>query len=207
VGRLVEAVSHSPYWKSTAVFVLEDDAQDGPDHVDAHRSPVLVISAWNRPGQLVHAVHNTVSLIRTIELLLGIAPMNQLDAAAIPMDIFRGEPDLTPYTAQLPDVADDNLIWSRPRSARDRYYMDQTARQDLQNADMADPHALNEIIWYSVRGNEPMPEPVRWAGADALQSGLDDAGELANGEPITRARLALARAVERAYKSGVPRER
>ena len=62
VGRLVEAVSHSPYWKSTAVFVLEDDAQDGPDHVDAHRSPVLVISAWNRPGQLVHAVHNTVSL-------------------------------------------------------------------------------------------------------------------------------------------------
>ena len=60
-----EAVSHSPYWKSTAIFVLEDDAQDGPDHVDAHRSPALVISAWNRPGQLVHAVHNTVSLIRT----------------------------------------------------------------------------------------------------------------------------------------------
>ena len=120
VGRLVEAVSHSPYWKSTAIFVLEDDAQDGPDHVDAHRSPALVISAWNRPGQLVHSVHNTVSLIRTIELLLGIAPMNQLDAAAVPMDIFRDEPDLTPYTAELPNVADDNLILSRPRSARDR---------------------------------------------------------------------------------------
>ncbi len=202
VGRLVEALSHSPYWKTTAVFVLEDDAQDGPDHVDAHRSPVLVISAWNRPGQLVHAVHNTVSLIRTIELLLGIAPMNQLDAAAVPMDIFRGEADLTPYTAELPNVADDNLIFSRPRSARDRYYMDQTARQDMQNADMADPQVLNEIIWYSVRGDEPMPAPVRWAGADALQSGLDDAGELANVDPIARARLALVRAVDRAYKEG-----
>jgi YVTN family beta-propeller protein len=201
VGRLVEAVSHSPYWKSTAIVMVEDDAQDGPDHVDAHRSPVLVVSAWNRPGQLVHAIHNTVSLIRTIELLLGIAPMHQLDAAAVPMDVFRNEPDLTPYNAVLPNVADDNLIFTRPRNAQDRYYVDQTARQDLQNADMADPHMLNKIIWYSVRGDQPMPEPARWAGADALQSGLDEAGELANSDPLARARLALAQAVERAHKT------
>ena len=99
VGRLIEAVSTSPYWKDTAVFILEDDAQDGPDHVDAHRSPALVVSAYNRPGTLVHEFHNTVSLIRTMELLLGLPPMNLLDAAASPIDIFRDTPDLT-RTAQ-----------------------------------------------------------------------------------------------------------
>src|SRR5207244_10370300 len=99
VGRLVEAVSSSPYWKDTAIFVVEDDAQAGPDHVDSHRSVGLAISAYNRPGALIHKFHNTVSMIRTIEMLLGIAPMNQLDASAVPMDIFQETPDLTPYKA------------------------------------------------------------------------------------------------------------
>src|SRR5713226_2783722 len=89
MGRLVEAISSSPYWKDTAIFAVEDDAQAGPDHVDAHRSVGLVISAYNRPGALIHKFHSTVSMIRTIEMLLGIAPMNQLDATAIPMDIFQ----------------------------------------------------------------------------------------------------------------------
>ena len=89
LGLLVEAVSNSPYWKDTCIAVVEDDAQDGPDHVDAHRSVALLISAYNRPGALVHEFHNTVSLIRTIELLLGMEPMNQLDATATPIDIFR----------------------------------------------------------------------------------------------------------------------
>src|SRR5204862_3102043 len=75
VGRLVEAVSASAYWKDTAIFIVEDDAQAGPDHVDSHRSVGLAISAYNRPGELIHKFHNTVSMIRTIELLLGIAPM------------------------------------------------------------------------------------------------------------------------------------
>jgi DNA-binding beta-propeller fold protein YncE len=92
VGRLIEALSTSPYWKDTAVLILEDDAQDGPDHVDAHRSPALVVSAYNRPGTLVHDFHNTVSLIRTMELLLGLPPMNLLDAAAAPIDVFRDTP-------------------------------------------------------------------------------------------------------------------
>src|SRR6185436_952686 len=109
VGLLVEAVSNSPYWKDTAIFVVEDDAQDGPDHVDAHRSVALVISAYNRPGALIHEFHNTVSLIRTIEMLLGIQPMNQLDATAIPMNIFRSEADLRPYQAILPEVSLENL--------------------------------------------------------------------------------------------------
>ena len=93
LGLLVEAVSNSPYWKDTCIVVVEDDAQDGPDHVDAHRSVALLISAYNRPGALIHEFHNTVSLIRTIELLLGIEPMNQLDATATPINIFRAEPD------------------------------------------------------------------------------------------------------------------
>src|SRR6185295_7656439 len=107
VGLLVEAVSNSPYWKDTAIVVVEDDAQDGPDHVDAHRSVALVISAYNRPGALIHEFHSTVSLIRTIELLLGIEPMNQLDATAAPINIFRSQADLTPYRALLPNIALD----------------------------------------------------------------------------------------------------
>jgi len=73
---------------------VEDDAQAGPDHVDSHRSVGLAISAYNRPGALIHNFHSTVSMIRTIEMLLGIAPMNQLDASAVPMDIFQETPDL-----------------------------------------------------------------------------------------------------------------
>ncbi len=117
LGLLVEAVSNSPYWKDTCIAVVEDDAQDGPDHVDAHRSVALLISAYNRPGVLVHEFHNTVSLIRTIELLLGIEPMNQLDATATPIDIFRNEPDLRPYKVLLPDVALDNLLTPPARDA------------------------------------------------------------------------------------------
>ena len=153
LGRLVEAVSHSPYWKNTAILVVEDDAQDGPDHVDAHRSPVLVISAYNRRGALVHELHNTVSLIRTMELLLGIPPMNQLDAAAVPMTIFQDTADLEPYIARLPEVALDNLVYAAPTSARERYWVGQTAHMSLTTPDAAHPRLLNEAIWFSVRGD------------------------------------------------------
>ena len=152
VGRLVEAVSNSPYWRNTAIFILEDDAQDGPDHVDAHRSPALVISAYNRPGTLIHTFHNTVSLIRTMELLLGIGPMNALDAVATPMDVFRDEADLRPYNAVLPDVALNNLMTPPARDEAARYWMRRTAEQDLTHADMADPDVINQAIWFAVRG-------------------------------------------------------
>jgi hypothetical protein len=84
------------YWKDPAIFSIEGDAQSGPDHVASHRSVALATSPYNRPGALIHKFHNTVSMTRAIELLLGIAPMNQLDASAIPMDIFQETPDLTP---------------------------------------------------------------------------------------------------------------
>jgi DNA-binding beta-propeller fold protein YncE len=182
LGLLVETVSNSPYWKDTAICVVEDDAQDGPDHIDAHRSVALVISAYNRPGALVHEFHTTVSLIRTIELLLGIAPMNQLDATATPINIFRSQPDLTPYKAVLPMVALDNLLNPPARDAATAYWMKQTEEQDLAHADMADPEVLNEIIWFSVRGNAPMPAISRLPAFDALRLGLkEEREELAEG--------------------------
>jgi YVTN family beta-propeller protein len=177
LGLLVEAVSNSPYWKDTVIAVVEDDAQDGPDHVDAHRSVALLISAYNRPGALVHEFHNTVSLIRTIELLLGIEPMNQLDATAMPINIFRAEPDLRPYKAVLPTVAFDNLVTPPPRDAATAYWMRRTEEQDLAHADMADPETLNRIIWFSVKGSLPMPDITRLPAFDAMRLGLQEERE------------------------------
>jgi len=177
VGLMVEAVSNSPYWKDTAIVVVEDDAQDGPDHVDAHRSVALVISAYNKPGMLVHEFHNTVSLIRTIELLLGIEPMNQLDATAMPINMFRAEPDLRPYKALLPNVALDNLVTPPPRDAATAYWMRLTGEQDLAHADMADPEVMNRIIWFSVRGSVPMPSIARLPAFDAMRLGLQEERE------------------------------
>jgi YVTN family beta-propeller protein len=173
LGRLVEAVSNSPYWKETAIFVVEDDAQDGPDHVDCHRSVALLISAYNRPGALVHEFHNTVSFIRTMELLLGMEPLNLLDATAVPADIFRREADLRPYKAILPTVALGNLFTPEAHDAAALYWMRRTAEQDIEHADMADPRVLNEAIWFSARGaSSPMPEPTRLPAFDAMRLGL-----------------------------------
>ncbi|MBI3652950.1 MAG: bifunctional YncE family protein/alkaline phosphatase family protein [Acidobacteria bacterium] len=173
VGRLVEAVSNSPYWKDTAIFIVEDDAQDGPDHVDAHRSPALIISAYNKPGALVHDFHNTVSLIRTMEILLGLEPMNQLDATAAPIDMFQERADLKPFTAMLPDVALTNLLTPVPTTTSMRYWMQKTGEQDLAHADMAEARVMNEIIWFSVRGQDaPMPPIARLPLFDAMREGL-----------------------------------
>jgi YVTN family beta-propeller protein len=173
LGRMVEEVSKSPYWKDTAIFVVEDDAQDGPDHVDAHRSPAFVISAYNRPGALVHEFHSTVSLIRTMELCLGLPPMNLLDANATPIDIFTNTPNFSPYEARLPNVALDNLMPPQNPSRAMLHYMGMTDRQDLAHADMANPLELNEIIWFSVKGeSQSMPEISRLPAFDLLTAGL-----------------------------------
>ena len=172
LGRLVEDVSKSPYWKDTAIFVVEDDAQDGPDHVDAHRSPALVISAYNRRGTLVHEFHNTVSLIRTLELCLGLAPMNFLDANATPIDIFTDTANLDPYSAGRPTVALDNLFPPDKPTGKMAYYMKLTDRQDLTHPDMAYPRELNEIIWFSVKGDAQMPVAARLPAFDLMTAGV-----------------------------------
>ena len=174
LGLLVQEVSSSPYWKDTAIFVLEDDAQNGPDHVDAHRSPALVISAYNRPGALVHQFHSTVSLIRTMELLLGISPMNQLDASASPIDIFESQPDSAPYKAVVPDIALDNLL-VRPSADRETArWIRESERQDFTSADVANPEILNRILWFSVRGNnEPYPTVAHMPAFDLMRTITD----------------------------------
>jgi len=178
VGRLVEAVSSSVYWKDTAIFVIEDDAQAGPDHVDSHRSVGLVISAYNKPGALIHKFHNTVSMIRTMEMLLGIAPMNQLDASAIPMDIFQETPDLTMYKAVLPTVASDNLITEKARDKATAEWMKKSLKQDFAHADMADPETLNAIIWFACRGNDSVaPQSAHLPAYEAMRLGIDGGEE------------------------------
>ena len=174
VGRLVEAVSSSSYWKDTAIFVVEDDAQAGPDHVDAHRSVALVISAYNRPGALIHKFHSTVSMIRTMEVLLGMAPMNQLDASAIPMDIFRETADLTPYKAILPTIAADNLITAEAKDKASAYWIKKTLRQDFSHADLADPAVLNAAIWFACKGGNAVPASGQLPAFAAMRFGLSD---------------------------------
>jgi hypothetical protein len=173
VGRLVEAISSSVYWKDTAIFIVEDDAQAGPDHVDSHRSVGLAISAYNRPGALIHKFHNTVSMIRSIEMLLGIAPMNQLDASAVPMDIFQETPDLTPYKAVLPTISADNLMTKKPKDKTTAEWMKKSNRQNFAHADMADPKVLNAVIWFACTGSgSNVPQTAQLPAFQAMRLGI-----------------------------------
>jgi YVTN family beta-propeller protein len=157
LGRLVETISKSRYWKDSVIFVLEDDAQNGPDHVDAHRSVALVISPYTRGRGLDSTLYTTAAMLRTIELILGLEPMSQYDAAATPMGAaFVAKPDFTPYTARPARVALDEK--NDPRA----YGADASARMNLDAPDRAPELELNEIVWKSVRGEaSTMPPPVR----------------------------------------------
>jgi hypothetical protein len=103
LGRLVEAVSKSRFWPQTAIFIVEDDAQDGADHVDSHRTPAFVVSPYARRGYIDSSFYSSPSVLRTIELILGLRPMTQFDAAAPPLaTAFTSEPDATPFEAVKP---------------------------------------------------------------------------------------------------------
>ena len=159
LGRLVEAISNSVYWKDTAIFVLEDDAQAGPDHVDTHRSIALVISPFTRRAALDSTLYTTSGMLRTMELILGTPPMSNHDAAATPMyNAFQATPVLTPYKARPAriDVLEKNLGNAIGAMA--------SARMNLDEADMAPEQEMNEIIWRSVKGPmSVMPPPIRAA--------------------------------------------
>jgi DNA-binding beta-propeller fold protein YncE len=151
LGRLIDALSHSRFWGSTAVFVLEDDAQNGPDHVDAHRSPLLVASPWLRRGMVDSTFYTTASVLRTIELILGLAPMSQYDAAAMPLlPAFTTDADSSAWTS-LPSrwpLGEVNPL-SQHSSLDPRLF---------RAPDLADENVLNREIWLSVR-RDPMPTP------------------------------------------------
>lgn len=159
VGMVVEAVSRSKFWPKTAIFILEDDAQNGSDHVDAHRSPAFVISPFTRRAAVDSTMYSTSSLLRTMELILGLKPMTQYDSAATPMfNAFQAQADTRPYDA-LP--ANVNL---NEQNTERSWGSGASSKMDFSKEDAADDHLLNEIIWHSVRGaNNPMPAPTRAA--------------------------------------------
>ncbi len=148
LGRVVDIVSHSRYWASTAIFAIEDDSQNGPDHVDDQRTTFYLASAYAAPG-VHHAQYTTSSVVRTIELLLGLPPMTIYDALAPPMyDAFALQPDLRPYDVIAPQI-DDTV-----KNTRTAYGAAQSERMDFREADAADPRALNDILAH-VAGHVP----------------------------------------------------
>jgi YVTN family beta-propeller protein len=159
LGRVVEAISKSRYWKDSAIFVLEDDAQNGPDHVDAHRSVALVISPFAKRHAVDSTLYTTSAMLRTMELVLGLPPMSQYDASATPMyNAFQGVPVQTTFTARPPRVSLDE---KNPPTA---WGAQASLRMNLKQADLAPELELNDIIWRSVRGAaSPMPPPRRAA--------------------------------------------
>ena len=170
LGQFVQAVSKSKFWPQTAIFVVEDDAQNGPDHVDAHRTIAFVISPYTKRRGVDSTMYSTSSMLRTMELILGLKPMTQFDAAATPMfNSFQSKPELQPYSA-LPanvdlDERNTKLAWGSGKSRK----------MDFTKEDAADDLLLNEVIWCSVRGaDNPMPAPVRAAFVFAHPKDEDD---------------------------------
>jgi DNA-binding beta-propeller fold protein YncE len=159
LGRVVEALSKSKFWPQLAIFVVEDDAQNGPDHVDAHRAVSLVISPYCKRQYVDSTMYSTSSVLRTMELILGLDPMSQFDAAATPMwNSFRGTPDLRGYAHRIPkaDLNEVNLPTAFGAAESEKF--------DLTKEDAADDLRLNEVIWRSIKGrHSPMPAPVRAA--------------------------------------------
>ena len=161
LGRVVEAVSHSAYWDDTAILVLEDDAQDGADHVDAHRSIAFVVSKYS-PGSTAHPFidsrfYTTVNMVHTIETLLGLPPMNQNDAyAPVMAPLFSGPGNQPPFTADWRN-RDNGLIYqvNPPRGQGAK----ESARMDFSRPDAANPALLNRILWRDRKGSLPMPPP------------------------------------------------
>jgi hypothetical protein len=158
IGQFVETISKSPIWKSTAIFIVEDDAQNGPDHVDAHRSTCYVVSPWIKSHSVDHSFQASVSVIRTMELLLGLPPMCQYDAVAAPILDWDAAPrNSAPYEAIMPGkkwIADVNLKTNttRPVSPALGELMRKSGEMDFSRADQAPADELDEIIWKSVKG-------------------------------------------------------
>ncbi len=160
LGRIVDGLSHSPFWKDTVVFVVEDDAQNGPDHVDSHRAPLLVISPYNRHGA-VHRFANTTDVLATIEDILGLDSLSHFDTFGRPLrGIFAATPDLTPYQAQVPKQP---LTDVNPPNAPGAT---QSLRLDFTAPDAAPAAELNEILWRTLKGGEPYPTPARLSTLD-----------------------------------------
>jgi YVTN family beta-propeller protein len=170
LGRVIDAISHSRFWRESAIFVLEDDAQNGPDHVDAHRSVLLVASPFVRHGAIDSTLYSTSAVLRTMELILGIQPMSQYDAAATPLyNAFQTTPSQETFSHMAARVPlDERNDWSSPGAAA-------SLRMNLQEADMAPDLELNQVIWQSIHGaGSLMPPPRRTAFVRPIGDEDDD---------------------------------
>ena len=160
IGRMVEAVSHSAYWDDTAFFILEDDAQNGADHVDAHRSLALVVSKYSPRtadgGPFVDSrFYSTVSVIRTMETLLGVPPMNNNDAfSSMIGTLFTGAGDQAPYSADYTNRENGLIYTANQRTASGAR---ESSKMDFTHEDRADPQKLNVILWKDAMGDRPVP--------------------------------------------------
>lgn len=164
LGRIVEAVSSSKEWSKTCILVIEDDAQAGPDHVDGHRTVYMAISPYTRRGYVDSTFHTTTSMIRSIELMLGLPPMNRFDAMAYPLEAcFTDKADTAPYKAVPNNIPLDERnpgANGKRMTALDRFWLKKTMELDWSHLDAADPYWLNRINWYSFHGPS-RPYPAR----------------------------------------------
>jgi YVTN family beta-propeller protein len=161
LGRIIEALTKSPFWKSTVVFVIEDDAQDGPDHVDSHRSPLLVISPYTR-GRVFHRFANTTDVLATIEDILGLGRMSQFDHYGRPLrDIWETTPDLTPYTTLIPSVPLDEKNPTRGAMA------EASKKLKLDKEDSSNDDLFNRILWQTIKGDQRYPGTTRMSAMEA----------------------------------------
>jgi hypothetical protein len=160
LGQLVEGVTKSKFWPKTCIFVVEDDPQAGYDHVDGHRTVALAISPYTKRKFVDHTCYNQTGMVKTIELILGLNPMNQLDLSATAMrDCFQAQPDLTPYQC-LPNRVplDEMNVALDGLKGKARYWAEKSLALNFDQGDAADEDTLNRILWFSVHGEKPYPE-------------------------------------------------
>ena len=170
VGRFVEHLSNSPIWQESAVFVVEDDAQNGADHVDAHRSTAYVVSPYLKRNFVDHTMYSTSSMLRTMELILGLPPMSQYDAAAVPMwRAFTNTPDFTPFKSLESNIdINEKNIAVNELSKQSEYF-------NLAKLDAVPERAFNEVLWKSIKGlDAQMPAPRRAAFVKVAEKEGDD---------------------------------
>jgi YVTN family beta-propeller protein len=158
LGQLVEAATHSKFWDQMAIFIIEDDTQNGPDHVDAHRTSGLVLSPYCKRHFVDSTLYTTASMLRTMELILGLPPLTQYDAGATPMfNCFQSSASILTWAAMTPDV--DLNGKNTFRSA----FSKESSKMNFAEYDLAPEDELNRILWYHARPNEPYPTPIHRA--------------------------------------------
>jgi YVTN family beta-propeller protein len=159
LGRIVEAASHSRFWNEMAIFIIEDDAQNGPDHVDAHRTVGLVVSPYCKRGVVDSTLYTTASMVRTMELILGLPPMTQYDAGATPMfNCFQKTPQAVAYASLTPLV--DMMAKNTSKSPGAK----ESAKMDFHEYDLAPEDQLNRVLWLAAKGpGVPYPTPIHGA--------------------------------------------